>query len=99
MRWRVEMTGDSETELRENFKKGLITANDISILKKWVFEVETLGIGAAQMNRTWRDHELMGKWKGHRSVTFSYKGRMIYRIENDMIVVRVVRITTEHNYR
>jgi addiction module RelE/StbE family toxin len=57
------------------------------------------GIESTQLNRTWRDHELMGKWKGHRSMTFSFKGRLIYRIEHDVVVVRVVRITSDHNYR
>ena len=99
MGWRVALTADSEAELRETFQKGLINTDDIAILKKWVSEVETLGIESTQLNRTWRDHELMGKWKGHRSMTFSFKGRLIYRIEHDVVVVRVVRITADHNYR
>ncbi len=98
MNWRVEMTDESEAELRLRLKSEEIDADDIAVLKKWITEVETQGIESAQLNRTWRDHELEGKWKGHRAISFSYKGRVIYRLENEIVVVRVVRVTTQHDY-
>lgn len=98
MSWKVEMTHESELQLIQDFNDGLITKEDVSILKKWIRDVEENGLEAAQTNRTWRDHALYDKWSGHRAISFSYAGRAIYRVEKAKVIVRVVKITHEHDY-
>ncbi|MFN7904040.1 MAG: hypothetical protein ACK5P5_02550 [Pseudobdellovibrionaceae bacterium] len=47
----------------------------------------------------WNDHELVGKWKGHRSSSFSKLGRIIYKIEDCKVkLVKVMKITATHGY-
>jgi addiction module RelE/StbE family toxin len=96
--WQVQMTDESETQLVKDFKSGVLSKDDIQVLKAWISEVETKGLIYAQNNKTWRDHELDGKWKGHRAISFSFSGRVIYRIEEQKVIVRVVRVTANHEY-
>jgi mRNA-degrading endonuclease YafQ of YafQ-DinJ toxin-antitoxin module len=60
--------------------------------------VEEQGLDFTQHKPDWRDHDLAGEWKGHRAISFSYTGRII-RVENEKIIVRVVRVTADHDYR
>ena len=55
----------------------------------------------ALLNRPdkWADHALTGQWSGFRSSSFGYRGRIIYKVENEIITVVVVRITPEHDYK
>jgi transcriptional regulator with XRE-family HTH domain len=41
----------------------------------------------------WADHPLYGDWRGHRASSFSHSGRIIYKVEEHVITVTVVRIT------
>ena len=97
--WSVELTGEAEKELRTNFKTGKITSEDIKVIKRWIVDVEEQGLDFAQRKSDWRDHELDGPWKGHRAISFSYSGRVIYRVENEKVIVRVVRVTADHDYK
>ncbi len=97
-RWKVEMTAEAESQLVEDFKKKRVSVEDIKVIKRWVSEVESEGLERAQTNITWRDHELSGKWKNYRAISFSYSGRVIYKVEKEIIIVKVVRVTTDHNY-
>jgi mRNA-degrading endonuclease YafQ of YafQ-DinJ toxin-antitoxin module len=98
MGWRVEMTAESEAQLIADIQAGLITREDRAVIGKWIAEVEEAGIEIAQRNGAWRDHELEGKWASHRAISFSVVGRIIYRVENDKVIVRVVKVTHDHDY-
>jgi len=98
-KWSVEMTKEAEAQLRADFKAGLIKALDIKVIKRWIADVEDQGLDFAQHKADWRDHQLTGEWKGHRSISFSYSGRVIYKVENEKIIVRVVRVTASHDYK
>ncbi len=97
--WIVELTTEAETQLRTDFKTGIISSTDVKVIKRWIADVEDMGLDFAQNKSDWRDHELEGKWKGHRAISFSFSGRVIYRVERTRIVVQVVRVTTNHDYK
>jgi mRNA-degrading endonuclease YafQ of YafQ-DinJ toxin-antitoxin module len=99
----VSWAGDYDSEVKaqivEALKAGDLTQSDLRVIKKWVDEVETKGLEFAQANPTWRDHELTrGKWIGHRAISFSYEGRVIYRVVNGKLIIKVVRVTPDHDY-
>ncbi len=98
MGWVVELTDEAEARLVSDIGSGLITRDDVAVMKKWIEEVEEKGIEVAQNNPSWRDHELEGKWAGHNAISFSYQGRLIYRIERQKVVVQVVKVTHDHDY-
>jgi len=43
-----------------------------------------------------RDEALRGEWKGHRSSCLNIQYRVIYKVENDLVLVQVV---SPHDYR
>jgi addiction module RelE/StbE family toxin len=44
------------------------------------------------------DEALKGEWKGYRSSRLNIQYRVIYKIEDDKVLVKVVQITP-HDYR
>jgi addiction module RelE/StbE family toxin len=98
-KWSVEMTDEAEATLRADFEYGRIISEDIKVIKRWIADVEEQGLEYAQRSKDWRDHELEGEWKGHNAISFSHMGRVIYRVENEKVIVRVVRVTADHDYK
>jgi addiction module RelE/StbE family toxin len=97
--WSVELTSEAEKILRADFKAGKITVDDVKIIKRWIADVEEQGLQYTQGKSDWRDHPLSGEWSGHRAISFSYSGRVIYRVENERVIVQVVRVTADHDYK
>jgi addiction module RelE/StbE family toxin len=98
-KWVVELTSKAEKRFRADFKLGVIKQSDVKVIKRWISDIEEMGLEFAQLKADWRDHELDGEWKGYRAISFSYSGRVIYCIEQDKVMVLVVRVTTDHNYK
>ena len=80
-------------------RAGRITKDDIDVIKRWTIKVEEEGPESLWQSEYWGDHPLSGEWQGYRSSCFSNSGRIIYRIFDDRVEVRVVRLTPDHNYR
>ncbi len=73
----------------------------IEILKryeKWKDIVAISGPGGLKQIVGFNDEPLQGKWKGYRSSRLNIQYRVIYRIENDQLFVKVVKVTA-HDYR
>ena len=98
MAWKVDYEAHVRSEIRDQLASGILSKNDLQALSKWVEQVETYGLAHVQTDY-WNDHPLEAEWTGLRSASFSRRGRIIYRIENDRLVIMVVRVTATHNYR
>lgn len=66
--------------------------------QKWKDIVEVSGPAGPKRIRGFRDESLSGEWKGHRSSRLNDQYRVIYRIEQQSVVVEVVSVTP-HDYR
>jgi mRNA-degrading endonuclease YafQ of YafQ-DinJ toxin-antitoxin module len=98
--WSVEFLNKKvEEEYIKLIKEGKLTLDDNRIIKKWVSIIENEGIEALKNSSFWYDHELDGEWRGYRSSSFSKLGRIIYKVKNNKLIVYVVRITPDHDYR
>lgn len=95
--WKVKI----EDKAAEIFRSNQLTHDDLEIIKQWRHTIIEGGGPEALLKRPdrWADHPLHGEWAGHRSSSFGYRGRIIYRVENEIITVVVVRITPEHDYK
>lgn len=99
-RWSVEFLNELvEQEYRLLVKSGVLSLEDNRLLKQWVHQVEVKGPENLRQYSFWNDHALEGKWFGYRSSSFSYSGRLIYKIEQQKLMIFVVRVTPDHNYR
>lgn len=101
--WKVKVSAKCERELIDLLDRGLIGRDEQIIIRDWVRFVQKYG--PYKLNDysffNFKDHELTKdpKWKNHRSSAFSYSGRIIYKIKDNIVTVEVVRITTDHDYR
>lgn len=98
--WSVEFeSSDVEKEIATLIKLKKLTDEDQAIIHAWIQQMSFHGPESIRGDFKWADHELSGEWKGYRSSAFSNKGRIIYRILEKKIVIKIARITDEHNYK
>lgn len=96
MVWKVKITN----EAAKVFESDTLTDEDRIVIQKWAETIVKYGPEILQKKPSlWRDHALYDDWKGHRASSFSYKGRIIYKVEDKIITVIVVRITSTHDYK
>jgi toxin HigB-1 len=66
--------------------------------EKWKDIVFMTGPNGLKLIRGFRDEALRGKWKGHRSSRLNKQYRVIYIVENDKVLVKVMSVSP-HDYR
>lgn len=73
----------------------------VDILKryeKWKDIVAISGPVGLKQIKGFNDEALRGEWKGHRLSRLNIQYRIIYKIENEQLFVKVVKVTA-HDYR
>ncbi len=66
--------------------------------EKWKDIVRLSGPLGLRQIKGFNDEALRGEWKGHRSSRLSRQYRVIYPIERDRVLVKVMSVTP-HDYR
>lgn len=112
-KWRKTKTSISiEDGVLDLFKKEAktVSKNDLEYDKRrlniWYSEVLEKGIEEVTKDEVWGDHKLTrdNELKGKRSVRLSFAGRLIYKLDqeivDDVLVSRltIVKITSKHDY-
>lgn len=98
--WKVIFESPSvEREVLKQIKSGRLTIEDRRVISAWIRQLELEGPESVQGDKRWSDHELHDEWEGYRSSCFSNSGRIIYFIEDEIIKVKIARITSDHDYR
>ena len=88
-----------QAEVEKLIKSGRISKADEEVLAAWVRQMSSHGPESVRVDKKWADHELEGDWLGYRSSSFSVRGRIIYRIEEKVVKIKIARITDVHDYR
>lgn len=98
-KWRVLVTSQCEVEINRT----KFTDEERFIIASWIRFVEEKGPYLLSEFKDFeiRDHALVRqrKWHRHRSSSFSRSGRIIYKIDDQVVTIIVVRITKDHDYR
>lgn len=98
--WLVEFESSAvEKEIRLLIKSKRLTTEDQAIIRAWIQQVSAHGPESIRGDFKWADHALHGEWAGYRSSAFSNRGRIIYRIIDRKIVIKIARITDRHDYK
>jgi mRNA-degrading endonuclease YafQ of YafQ-DinJ toxin-antitoxin module len=97
--WRVLFTEKCELEIRKSLKERRLSDDDLRIIGSWIRTIQMNGPEALPKQKIWNDHALEGEWEGCRSSAYSPSGRIIYKVDDGRIIVIVVRITPNHDYR
>jgi len=66
--------------------------------EKWKDIVALSGLQGLRRLKGLHDESLRGEWKGHRSSHLNLQYRVIYKVENEQILIQVVKVTP-HDYR
>jgi mRNA-degrading endonuclease YafQ of YafQ-DinJ toxin-antitoxin module len=98
MTWKVNYESQVKAEIKAQLDAGTLSKDDLQALMKWVDTIESKGLDHVQ-TAYWNDHPLEAEWTGLRSASFSVRGRIIYRVEDQRLIIMVVRVTATHNYR
>ena len=72
----------------------------VDILKryeKWKDIVVISGPAGLKQIKGFNDEALRGDWKGYRSSRLNIQYRIIYKIENEQLFVKVIKVTA-HDY-
>ena len=73
----------------------------LNILKryeKWKDIVAISGPAGLKQIKGFNDEALCGEWRGYRSSRLNTQYRIIYKIENEQLFVKVIKVTA-HDYR
>ncbi|PCI70061.1 MAG: type II toxin-antitoxin system mRNA interferase toxin, RelE/StbE family [Gammaproteobacteria bacterium] len=66
--------------------------------EKWKDIVRISGPQGLGLIRDFNDESLSGNWEGHRSSRLNLQYRVIYKIDQEQIFVKVMKVTP-HDYR
>lgn len=97
--WKVLFIADAEKDIRSLLKSGHLSGSDREVIATWIKQVQEFGPDSLRTSSNfWHDHDLHNEWRGHRASAYSFKGRIIYRVEEKKIIVVVVKVTATHDY-
>lgn len=98
--WSVEFEGPSvQKEVEALIKAKKLSPEDQGIIHAWIQQITYHGPESIQGDFKWADHALENEWEGYRSSSFSSKGRIIYRIVEKKVLIKIAPITDEHDYK
>ncbi len=86
------------SELLKQTKTGELSNDDLILIRTWISEMTNFGPKYIESCGHWSDHEIKGNRIGQRSSSFSFSGRIIYKVKNSKIEISVVKITADHDY-
>ncbi len=96
--WDVDFESASvQREVEKLIKAKKLTEEDHAIIHAWIRQVTYHGPDSIQKDSKWADHELHDDWEGYRSSSFSNSGRIIYRVIEKKIAIRIAPITENHD--
>lgn len=87
---KTKYTVKPTTQFKKDYKRALKRGLKIELLEK---VVELLAMGEALPEKN-RDHELSGNWAGHRECHILPDWLLVYRIEDDVLVLTLARTGT-----
>ena len=84
---KIKYTVKTTSQFKKDYKLAMKRNLNISLLK----EVVTLLSMGEKLPEKYRDHALTGNWLGHRECHILPDWLLIYRIENDILVLTLSR--------
>ncbi len=91
-----------QNQLDKDIKSGKFAKEVRELIAFWKSEIEDLGYEEYIVSLfavSLEDHQLAGKRQGERSIILNQTGgRLIYKYYKNKIVVKVIKITPDHDY-
>ena len=87
---KTKYTVKPTTQFKKDYKRAMKRGLKVDLLEK-VVELLAMGEPLPEKNR---DHELSGDWVGHRECHIQPDWLLVYRIEDDVLVLTLTRTGT-----
>ena len=99
---KVVVNKSIEIKFNKYVQNGLFNAEVRNLIEYWITEIEDLGYKEYKKSELFKmlnDHSLKNERHGQHSITLDHTGgRLIYSIVKDAIVIKVIKITSDHDY-
>lgn len=99
---KVIISKDVESKFNKELKLGSFSPEIRDLIEYWITEIEDLGYQEyvkSDLFKMLGDHSLTHSRQGQRAIGLDQKGaRLIYKIVKDAIVIKVIKITANHDY-
>jgi mRNA-degrading endonuclease YafQ of YafQ-DinJ toxin-antitoxin module len=99
---KVEINKSIQNKLDEDIKNGYFDSEVRDLIAFWITEIKEIGYEEyikSPLAASFNDHTLRGKRQGERAIQLDPKGgRLIYKYYKNRIIVKVIKITPDHDY-
>jgi mRNA-degrading endonuclease YafQ of YafQ-DinJ toxin-antitoxin module len=98
----VEINESIQNNLDEDIKNGYCDREVRDLIAFWITEIKEIGYeeyNKSPLARSFNDHPLRGKRQGERAIDLNLTGgRLIYKYYKNKVIVKVIKITPDHDY-
>ena len=103
MTTKVEINESIQAKLDEDIKGGLFDREVRDLIAFWMIEIKEIGYEEyikSALAESFNDHALNGKRQGERAIHLNTTGgRLIYKFYKNKVIVKVIKITPDHDYK
>ena len=100
---KVEINEDIQKKLDRDIKSGLFKKEVRDLIAFWIVEIGEVGFEEylkSSFAASFCDHELKDSRQGERSIHLNETGgRLIYKCVKSKIIIKVIKITADHDYQ
>lgn len=98
----VEVNEAIQKELDKDIKQGLFKKEVRELIAFWRVELMEIGYDEyirSPLAKMLKDHPLKSNRQGERAIELNESGgRLIYKYYKNKVIVKVIKITPDHNY-
>lgn len=99
---KIEINESIQDKLDEDIRIGLFDREVRDLIAFWIIEIKEIGYEEyikSPLARSFNDHVLQGKRQGERAIDLNTTGgRLIYKFYKNKVIVKVIKITPDHDY-
>ena len=99
----VEINETIQKKLDEDIQAELFDSEVRDLIAFWIMEIKEVGYEEyikSTKAKSFNDHALHGKRQGERAISLNPAGgRLIYRYYKNRVIVKVIKITPDHDYK
>lgn len=99
----VEINEAIQKQLDDDIYAGHFEKEVRDLIAFWIMEIREIGYEEyikSHLAKSFNDHPLHGKRQGERAIQLNPNGgRLIYKYYKNRIIVKVIKITPDHDYK
>ena len=99
---KVEINESIQSKLDKDIKAGLFNQEVRELIAFWIMDIKDIGYEEyikSPLAESFSDHKLKNSRQGERSIHLNETGgRLIYKCVKSKIIIKVIKITADHDY-